>query len=120
MSTYGKIKKRRKDMEKETILRKMNKTSDLVKDILEKHPTARDDDFILYAWVLYYNRINLTQQLGQFLKTATQNKVTPFATVTKCRRTLQRENPNLKGNKVDERTNMQHYYKLYNQGNDYE
>lgn len=101
-------------MEYEKIYKDMTKTSDIVKDILEKHPNTRDNDFILYAWVLYYKKIALKQPLGEFLKTATDQNAPPFATITKCRRTLQSDYPELKGKKVNERNSMQMVYKLYN------
>lgn len=104
-------------MNYDKVYNEFTKTSDIVKDILAKHPNTRDNDFVLYAWVLYYKGINLNQSLRKFLATASKSDVPAFATITKCRRTLQGIYPQLKGKSFDKRQEMQMIYKTYNQEN---
>ena len=92
-------------------------TEEMVKDILTKRPATRDDDFILYGWVLYYNGISLDQSLRQFLGGAARAGVPAFATVTKCRRTLQGKHAELRGESFKARQDMQMIYKTYNMKN---
>ena len=99
------------------VFSEFTKTSDIVKMILEKYPKARDDDFVLYGYVAHYCGFNIDQSMRQFLGTATQKGAPAFATVTKCRRTLQGEFPHLQGTKVEARKEMSMIYKAYNQEN---
>lgn len=101
-------------MIQERLYKELKTTEQIVKDILEKHPNTRDDDFKLYAWVLYYNGINIDQSVRHFLGTAKQNGVPPFATVTKCRRTLQGVYPQLMGTNKEARAEAQGAYRTYN------
>lgn len=104
-------------MNYDKVYNEFTKTSDIVKDVLVKHPNTRDDDFVLYAWVLYHKGINLNQSLRDFLATASKSDAPAFATITKCRRTLQGIYPQLKGKSYDRRQEMQMVYKTYNQEN---
>lgn len=89
----------------------------IVKDILEKHPSARDDDFILYGWVLYYNHITLDQSVRVFLGTARKQGAPAFATITKCRRTLQGVYPHLQGTNKEGREQAKMAHVQYNRDN---
>lgn len=104
-------------MNYEKTSKKLNKTNVIVQHVLEKHPKARDDDFVLYGFVLYYMGYNIDQSLRHFLGTAKQTDAPAFATVTKCRRTLQGIYPELMGKSQEERNEMQMVYKTYNQEN---
>lgn len=94
--------------------KKLNKTNEIVLQVLEKHPKARDDDFVLYGFVIYYMGYNIDQSVRHFLGTAEQTGAPAFATITKCRRTLQGIYPQLKGKKVESRKQMEMVYKAYN------
>lgn len=98
--------------------KKMNKTSEIVLQVLEKHPKARDDDFVLYGFVIYYMGYNIDQSMRHFLGTAEQTGAPAFATITKCRRTLQGIYPQLKGKKAEARNEMQMVYRTYNWENE--
>lgn len=75
---------------------KIKTTEKIVLDILERNIKARSDDFILYGSVLKNLGIDLkTTTLYDFLSTAQVNSIPPFATITKCRRTIQRKRQDL-------------------------
>lgn len=90
------------------------KTEDVVKEILEKYPKSRDNDFILYGYVAHYYGFDLGQSMRRFLSNAAKEKAPAFATVTKCRRTLQGTFKHLRGEMYDTRKNNQIIYKTYN------
>lgn len=94
-------------MNKKNVYMNIKTTEQLVKQILEKYPISRSDDFRLYGYVLYYNGISLEQSLKNFLKNAKKDNITPFATVTKCRRKLQSQYPELIGENKENRLEMQ-------------
>lgn len=73
----------------------LDKTSEIVLKILKEKPMARNNDFILYAYVLKEKGFNLNTPLNEFLANAEKNKAPAFASVTKCRRTLQGRYPAL-------------------------
>lgn len=104
-------------MDTRKVYNELKTNEQIVKDILEKYPNTRDDDFILYAWVLYYNKIPLNQTLRNFLGTARQQGAPAFASITKIRRTLQGIYPHLKGTKAKARKETQMAYRVYNYEN---
>lgn len=104
-------------MNYDKVYNEFTNTNDIVKDILEKHPATRDNDFKLYCWVLYKKGINIDQSVRQFCGTAVEQNAPSFATVTKCRRTLQGIYPELMGKSQEVRNEMQMIYKTYNQEN---
>lgn len=89
----------------------------IVKDILERHPSARDDDFKLYCWVLYNKGINIDQTLRQFCGTALEKNMPAFASITKCRRTLQGVYPHLQGTNKEGREQAKMAHVQYNRDN---
>lgn len=94
---------------------KFDKTNDLVLEMLKKYPKSRTDDFKLYGCVLHELGINLNTSLKDFLKTAKELKMPAFATVTKCRRTLQGAYPELRDEETYiARQNEQGEYIMYN------
>lgn len=94
---------------------KLNQTSDIVLKILRERPKSRTDDFKLYGYVLNELKVDIKMPLVDFLRNAKEKGMPAFATVTKCRRTLQGVHPEL----VDEQTaiarnNEQGEYMTYN------
>lgn len=71
-------------------------TEDIVYNALLTNRHARQDDFILYGVVLKNIGISLNDSLGSFLSTAKKRGFVPsFETVSRCRRKLQANNPDL-------------------------
>ena len=71
-------------------------TEQLVYNALLTNKYARQDDFILYGVVLKNIGISLNDSIGSFLATAKKKGFVPsFETVSRCRRKLQANNPDL-------------------------
>lgn len=67
----------------------------IIKPILQTIPSTRDDDFELYAEVLRQTGYNLNVPLSRFL--ASRKDYPSYEGVTRARRKVQEENPELKG-----------------------
>lgn len=88
---------------------KLQKIEGVVEKILEEHPEARDDDYIL----LYYacQRFN-ADALNDALCLALLNhyeKMPNWESVTRARRKIQAKRPDLCGNKKKRRKNEEKY-----------
>lgn len=82
---------------------------------LEDCKSTRTDDFKLYAVVLYYKGVSVGANLFQFLKTAKQNKMPAFESVSRCRRHIQELRPELKDTKTAiKREELREDYREYN------
>lgn len=69
---------------------------DLVKDILENHPTAKDNDFILYMFVLNKQNISCRDTSIYDITVMMQKKLVPsFCSVERARRKVQEQFPSL-------------------------
>lgn len=82
--------------------------TDKVKGILQQLPAARDNDQILVANVwqgeLRAQRIDLNSISGrEVLSMIASGKVSPVESITRCRRKLQEEWPQLRGKRWEER-----------------
>ena len=73
------------------------KTLDEIKDILELHPSARNDDFELIAIFARTHGI-YRQPLSEALATWQNRQLPPFETITRARRKLQEQYPHLRAN----------------------
>ena len=81
--------------------RNIYKVKDIVANVLLKDERAREDDFYLYAQVIFQLKPEYTNtSLSDFLYNAKRNKVTPFESVRRCRAKLQAENPDLRPSKI--------------------
>lgn len=75
-------------------------TAKLVLEVLEENEYARKNDFRLYVEVLRKKGIDLECPARYFFYTAKYLKAPSFETVTRCRRYIQKQRPDL----VDEQT----------------
>lgn len=89
----------------------------IVLKILEENETARKNDFVLYGCVLKELRIPLTMQIKAFLATADKMKAPIFESVTRVRRKIQSNHPELCVEKTFiKRQQETEKYKKYNKG----
>lgn len=91
-------------------MKKLLKTTELVKGILEEQPETRDDDNLLWLEALRasvrerkngYKMCDLT--LAYVLKSVNQLGLPPFGTVARARRRLQAKYPELRGTEYTKR-----------------
>lgn len=76
---------------------KLKKLEDIVLDILERHKNARNDDFILYGYVLSNLGVDMKQQLQVFLWMHEKVGAPSFESVSRCRRKIQETRQDLQG-----------------------
>lgn len=82
--------------------------NDLVKDLLQRYPSARDNDFILCAnvWQRELKRQGMDTAAVKgvdVLKAISDGKVSPVESITRARRKLQEEWPQLRGKRWEAR-----------------
>lgn len=82
------------------MIEKLRTTEDYVLAVLKRNKRARKDDFILYGGVLKEMGISLKLTLAEFLANAKQDNVPSFETVTRCRRHIQEQMPELKDENI--------------------
>lgn len=82
------------------MIEKLRTTEDFVLAVLKRNKRARKDDFILYGGVLKELGVSLNTSLAEFLSTAKQDNMPSFETVTRCRRHIQEQMPELKDENV--------------------
>lgn len=79
---------------------RLQKLEDTVKVVLESNMSAREDDFILvlsvYEKLLSYSDYVDTMSFRELLTNHVALDLPPFESVTRCRRKLQQEYPDLK------------------------
>lgn len=78
---------------------RISKTGELVKEILTRQPLARDDDYILYAYVL--NRYGISKDITFWdLRSKVQESIVPsMESVGRARRKCQELYPALRASK---------------------
>ena len=92
----------------------LKKLKDVVLEILQENKKARTDDFMLYANVLKKMRCPQNMPLKVFLVTAKSMKMPIFESVTRCRRKIQQDHPELAVKKISElRNKNQQKYKEF-------
>ena len=65
---------------------------DLVKGVLEKHPSARDNDFILYMFILNKQGISCRETSIYEVTEMMRNKIIPsFCSIERARRKVQEQ-----------------------------
>lgn len=78
-------------------MEKLKNVESNVRVILEKYPETRNNDFKLiskYYW--YFCNFDFTKPFFNVLENAKELNLTPFETITRCRRRLQAEYKELK------------------------
>lgn len=79
-------------------MNKLPKTIQLVKAILEKYPETRDDDNLLWAKVLEAVNFDSSDMTLSFvLENVKRYGLPSFQTVSRARRKVQQDHPELKG-----------------------
>lgn len=81
---------------------RLYKLEDIVKNILEVRPITRDDDFELVSsvyedWLGYGNYTNMS--FKDLMENHIALALPPFASITRCRRKLQMDHPELRPSK---------------------
>lgn len=95
---------------------KLNKVDNIVRHVLIHNPKSRENDFILIGCVYYKLGIDIKNKtMFQILTEGKSNKYPIFESVTRARRKLQREYPELSNaTTVIARDREQEIYKEYN------
>ena len=98
-------------------MRNQQTTEQMVLELLESKPITREDDFVLYGFVLKRNGIDLKEtSLHEFLSTAKKSKYPSFSAVARARRKIQEQRPELKDKATAEaRRDEQYEYIKYSQ-----
>ena len=85
----------------------INSTSDLVKEILEEVPDARNSDMLLYYMVCYKKNITtLGEPFGYVIMNLKSLKLPPFESVRRSRQKIQAAYPELAGTEEVEAQRM--------------
>lgn len=84
---------------------KLIKISKIVKEVLETYPETRNDDYLLWLRVIAAYEVNNdlcgieTMTVYDFLKTAKSMPIPCFESVSRARRKIQEQNPDLRAEK---------------------
>lgn len=82
-----------------------------VEKIMREHPEARDDDFKLYGWACKESDVRVMQlTFTQVLWNASKLNIPSYESVTRARRKLQEQHPELRGKKYQTRQSKQSEY----------
>ena len=81
----------------------IKKIAGTVERLLLDEPTLRDNDSKLVANVWYALIKVEGMSAMEFLRAYADNKITPADTITRARRKMQEDNPDLRGKKWEER-----------------
>ena len=79
---------------------KLEKIKTVVFKILKNNKLARNDDFVLYNCVLKEFDIRTDIRVDYFLDYHLNFNAPPFESVTRCRRKIQKQNPELASEKM--------------------
>ena len=89
------------------MLQKIKNIQDVVKDALIKHPRYRDDDnkLIAFIWWKHLKNNNIPEDIiaMDFLQLYAKNELPQADAITRARRKVQEENPELRGQLYNER-----------------
>lgn len=85
-----------------------------VKAILTERPETRDDDMKLYA-IFVHKTVRISSSVGFYeaLYNHSKYNLPSYESVTRARRKVQEENPNLQGEKRTKRLEMEEEYRQY-------
>lgn len=83
----------------------------IVEKVLREHSVTRDDDFKLYVWACQImNPEIMREEFGKALWHHSENGLPSYESITRARRKLQEQNPELRGKKYLKRQGMQDEY----------
>lgn len=87
---------------------------EMVKEVLVSNPKARDDDMILYGtFCAKYNFVRPDESFYEVMLTAKSRNIPTYESITRTRRKVQEENPELQGNKRKDRKEEEQRYRSY-------
>lgn len=89
----------------------IKKTKDIVKEMLETIPRTRDDDAILVCMVFDKLGKNWRLPFGDVMLEVSKGRLPSFETISRCRRKIQEEFPELRGEIYEQRNELQEDYK---------
>jgi len=95
---------------------KIREAKNIVHELLIVAPETRDNDFLLYALFCQRTAGNLKLYYKPFLSVLEMSdvyKLTPFETITRCRRLLQKNYEELRGDKYVARKEKQKEYVVF-------
>lgn len=96
---------------------KLKNLEEVVECVLEKHEKARNDDFMLYGYVISKFGIDMHQELQRFLWEHEKQAVPSFESVSRCRRKIQERRQELQGfDMLVKRAEEREKYELYAKG----
>lgn len=82
------------------------KPIDIVKGILSRNVKSRDNDGLLLATFWYKELKSKSYNQCDLLNLLAREKLTSAESITRCRRKLQEEIPELRGSRYDERQHL--------------
>lgn len=83
----------------------------MVEKVLREHPVTRDDDFKLYVWICsLVNPDIMKMEFGKALWFHDENGLPSYESITRARRKLQEQEPELRGRKYLKRQARQDDY----------
>jgi hypothetical protein len=89
------------------MLQKIKNIQDVVKDALIRYPKYRDDDnkLVAYIWWKHLKNNNIPEDIiaMDFLQLYAKNELPQADAITRARRKVQEENPELRGELYNER-----------------
>lgn len=89
------------------MLQKIKNIQDVVKDALIRYPKYRDDDnkLVAYIWWKHLKKNNIPEDIiaMDFLQLYAKNELPQADAITRARRKVQEENPELRGELYNER-----------------
>lgn len=89
------------------MLQKIKNIQDVVKDALIRYPKYRDDDnkLVAYIWWKHLKNNNIPEDIiaMDFLQLYAKNELPQADAITRARRKIQEENPELRGELYNER-----------------
>lgn len=75
----------------------VRKMAELVKDILKMYKNAREDDYVLYGFVLNAYNTSVKDSFWTIAQKVRKKELPSFETVSRARRKVQELHPELKG-----------------------
>lgn len=88
----------------------VRQTAELVKSILEKHPFSRDDDYILYGYVMNEYGYSVGTGFSEVAKLIKEKSLPAMITVWRARRKVMELYPELRGKSYKNRDAQQMEY----------
>lgn len=99
------------------MLQKIKNIQDVVKDALIRYPKYRDDDnkLVAYIWWKHLKNNNIPEDIIaiDFLQLYAKNELPQADAITRARRKIQEENPELRGELYKARHHIKEIVKQY-------